>query len=274
MTARFRHGADSVLMVVCLAGVAGTALTGCKVTHQEKSSFSRTSQNSDHSPMDRTAMHDAHKSQHADAKGPHCPEDQRYEGQMPHRFENAEAWSKKFDDPARDEWQQPDKVLSFVGLQDGEALADVGAGTGYFTIRFAGATPGAKIYGVDIEPDMIKFMDERAANAGLRNVACLLADPDDPALVRPVDVIFLCDTYHHLSQRENYFRHAAEYLKIGGRVVVVDFKLGDFPVGPSNHHKLAPDGVIREMKAAGYQLQKQDTGTLPYQYMLSFVREN
>ena len=82
---------------------------------------------------------------------------------MPHRFEHADAWAKQFDDPSRDAWQQPDKVIAALGLEPAMSVADVGAGTGYFTVRLARAVPQGQVIATDIEPDMVRYLGERAS---------------------------------------------------------------------------------------------------------------
>ena len=86
--------------------------------------------------------------------------------EMPHRFEDAEAWAKRFDDPSRDAWQKPDAVIANLALPPGATVADVGAGTGYFAVRLARAVPQGKVFASDIEPDMVRYLGERAGRDG------------------------------------------------------------------------------------------------------------
>jgi ubiquinone/menaquinone biosynthesis C-methylase UbiE len=98
---------------------------------------------------------------------------------MPHRFEHADAWAKQFDDPSRDAWQQPDKVITALALTPSMTVADVGAGTGYFTVRLARAVPQGEVIATDIEPDMVRYLGERAEREHLPNIRALLAGADD-----------------------------------------------------------------------------------------------
>lgn len=187
-----------------------------------------------------------------------------------HRFENAESWAKVFEDTARDAWQKPEYVVQSLQIPPDAKIADIGSATGYFDVRFARAAPNGKVYGIDIEPDMVEYLNNRAKAEGLSNLTSIRGEADDPKLPEPVDLIFLCDTYHHIESRVEYFHNLQKYLKPGGRVVNVDFKPGDLPVGPGPAHKLDPEQVIAELFAAGYHLQKIDE-SLPYQYMLTFT---
>jgi ubiquinone/menaquinone biosynthesis C-methylase UbiE len=186
------------------------------------------------------------------------------------RFGDIEKWVKIFEDPERDKWQKPREVVKALALKAGDVVADIGAGTGYFTRHFAVAvgTTG-KAIGLDIEPSMVKYMNEDAEKLDLKNYEARVVKTGDPELpVRSVDVVFLCNTYHHIESRVEYFKNVSKSLKTGGRVVVVDFyKNTDF--GPPRDHKMAGEVVIEEMKKAGYHLKKE-LKILPQQYYLEF----
>src|SRR5688572_30832437 len=92
---------------------------------------------------------------------------------MDHSFADVERYSKIFDDPARDAWQMPDRVISALGLRPGQVVADIGAGTGYFTVRLAKSTAAPKVYAVDIEKSMVEHIQRRAAREGLPNVVAV-----------------------------------------------------------------------------------------------------
>jgi ubiquinone/menaquinone biosynthesis C-methylase UbiE len=192
-------------------------------------------------------------------------------GSANHRFEDADRWAKVFDDPERDAWQHPDDVVRELGLSPSGVVADLGAGTGYFSVRLARAVPQGKVYAVDVEPGMVKHVEERARRAKLGNVTGIVAAADDPKLPSGIDVVLVVDTYHHISERTRYFTAVLPKLAPSGRVVIVDFKKGDFPVGPPDAHKISPDSVKSEMEAAGYQ-QCRSYDALPYQYVLFFAQ--
>ena len=185
------------------------------------------------------------------------------------RFKDADEWAERFEDPARDEWQRPDYVLSLMNLTPSSRVADIGSATGYFPIRFARACPEGMVYGVDVEPDMVRYLNERADREGLANLRSIQCAPDDPKIPESVDVIFICNTYHHISDRPNYFRTCRAKLRPGGRIVNVDWVKRKMPIGPPPDHKLAAGVCIKEMAEAGYRLVKRDD-SLPYQYVLVF----
>ena len=125
---------------------------------------------------------------------------------MERRFDNPEQFAKSFDDPERDAWQMPDRVIAALNLKRGQVVADIGAGTGYFTVRLAKAPTAPRIYGVDMEPKMVSYLRDRAIKEGLHNVIAVQATADTPNLPEPVDVVLIVDTYHHIGEREAYFR--------------------------------------------------------------------
>lgn len=190
-----------------------------------------------------------------------------HEHGMPHRFEDPERWAAVFDAPERDAWQKPEVVVAGVITRDDLVVADVGAGTGYFSLRFARALARGKVVAVDLERTLLDHLAARAAKDGLTNVETRVGAPDDPGLAG-VDVVFVCDTYHHIAERTAYFTKAAAALAPGGRVVIVDFRV-DSERGPPRELKVAPEVVIEELGRAGLTLVARDE-SLPDQYFLTF----
>jgi cyclopropane fatty-acyl-phospholipid synthase-like methyltransferase len=186
-----------------------------------------------------------------------------------HHFRGADKWAQVFDDPKRDEWQKPQEVIAALALAPDARVADLGAGTGYFAVRLARAVARGRVYGVDVEPDMVRYLGERALREGLANVTAVQASAADPKLPEPVDLVLVVDTYHHIGSRETYFRNLRSALRPGGRVAIIDFT-DRSPVGPPKSARIAPGRVQAEMRSAGYTLV-QDHALLPYQYFLVFA---
>lgn len=186
-----------------------------------------------------------------------------------HRFRDAEKWAHVFDDPERDAWQRPHQVIQALALEPDAVVADLGAGTGYFSVRLARMLPKGTVYAVDLEPDMVKYLAARAQREQLKNMTAIAAAPDSPRLPARVDLVLLVDTYHHVVDRSRYFRRLAASLKPLGRVAVVDFRL-DARRGPPQRSRVAPERVKAEMAAAGYALAAEHD-FLPEQYFLVFA---
>ena len=189
-----------------------------------------------------------------------------------HSFGGAEHWARVFDDPERDAWQKPHQVIEALALKPDAAVADIGAGTGYFAVRLAHFVPQGRVYAVDIEPDMVKYLADRAKREGLDNLSAVAGAPDDARLPDKVDLVLMVDVYHHIEQREGYFRKLAQSLKPGGRVAIIDFNAKS-KMGPPPKMRIAPKRVVAEMGKAGYRLLSEQP-ILPNQYFLTFQERN
>ena len=199
-----------------------------------------------------------------------CPATAQSPHRQDHSFGDAEKWARVFDDPKRDAWQKPHEVIQALALNPDAVVADIGSGTGYFSVRFARMLPQGRVYGVDTEPDMVKYLSDRAKKEGLGNLTALRASPGNPQLPEKADCVVLVDVYHHIGNRGHYFGKLRDSLKPGGRVAVIDFRV-DSPEGPPKAARIAPAKVTSELKQAGYVLEREH-GFLPNQYFLVFQR--
>ncbi len=188
-----------------------------------------------------------------------------------HGFGGAEHWSQVFDDPSRDAWQKPHQVIETLTLKPDASVADIGSGTGYFAVRLAHFVPRGRVYGVDTEPDMVKYLADRAVREGLNNLSAVQGAPEDARLPDKVDLVLMVDVYHHIEQRESYFRKLARSLSPKGRVAIIDFNATS-TMGPPPDQRIPPKRVAAEMSKAGYQLVTEHH-FLPNQYFLIFRPE-
>ncbi len=170
----------------------------------------------------------------------------------------------------RNEWQHPEEVIRSLGLQVGGQVADLGSGSGYFTVRLASAVGSTgKVYAVDVDREMNDYVAQRAQEEGYNNIEVILAEYDDPLLPESgVDLIFTCNTYHHLEDRVQYFANVREHLRPNGRVAIVDFN-GEGWFQKIFGHWTASEVIQKEMEEAGYVLQREFT-FLPKQFFLVF----
>ena len=187
---------------------------------------------------------------------------------MEHRFDDPERYAKSFDDPARDEWQMPGRVIDALALAPGQAVADIGAGTGYFTVRLARSAARPTVYAVDIEKAMVDYVRQRAAKEGLKQVVAVQASASSANLPEPVDVVLVVDTYHHIPDRPVYFRELRKSMKPAARLAIIDFRKGA-PSGPPEEFRFTPEEITAELKQAGFSLQAQH-GFLPRQLFLIY----
>jgi SAM-dependent methyltransferase len=187
---------------------------------------------------------------------------------MEHRFTNPEEWAKQFDDPARDAWQMPGRVIEVLDIKRGQSVADIGAGTGYFSVRLARSAAAPKVYAVDIEPSMVDYLRRRAAKEALPNIVPVQADSERANLPEPVDLVMIVDTYHHIGRREAYFRELRKSIKPGGRLAIIDWRKGH-PGGPPEEFKFTPAELRDELSRAGFEFV-QEHEFLPQQIFLVF----
>ena len=155
----------------------------------------------------------------------------------------------------RDDWQQPDAVLALLGIGPGDRVADLGAGGGYFTFRLSEAVgPSGRVYAVDVDDDMVGLLARRAQELHAANVSVVRGEYDDPKLPDgEIDLLFTCNTYHHISGRTAYFRRVLVDLAPNGRVAIVEYdgRGGWFP--NLFGHETPADEIAREMREAGYE---------------------
>jgi ubiquinone/menaquinone biosynthesis C-methylase UbiE len=189
-------------------------------------------------------------------------------GHMDHRFEDAEKYAKQFDDPARDAWQMPARVIDALGLRPGQSVADIGAGTGYFTVRLAKSSATPKVFAVDIEKSMVDYVRQRAAKEGLKNVVVVQAGADRTNLPEAVDLVLVVDTYHHIPDRRAYFWELRKSMNPGARLAIIDFRK-DAPEGPPVEFRFTPEEITGELTKAGFTLAAQHD-FLPRQMFLVY----
>lgn len=191
--------------------------------------------------------------------------------QMHQLHDDPKAYIGALEDPKRDSYQKPHEVLTALKITPGEVIADIGAGSGYFTFRlshFVGAK--GKVYAVDVSPDMIKHINRRIRETKVTNVVSVLADGDDPLLPdQSVNRFFICDVWHHIENQTKYLGLMKRMLKPGGEIVMIDFHKKELPFGPPMEIKIAREDLIKQFNASGFHLAGEHT-FLPYQYFLVF----
>ncbi len=167
-------------------------------------------------------------------------------------------------------WQKPDMVISLLGDLTGQTVADIGAGTGYFTFRLV--PQAQKVIGIDIDQRFIAFMDSIKVHLPERlrdRFESRLAQPDDPGL-RPgeADAVVIVNTYGYMENRIKYLKTLRKGIAAGGRLLIIDFKKNNLPLGPEEQFKVSSNQVEQELAAAGFTGIRIDKKTLDYQYIV------
>lgn len=161
-------------------------------------------------------------------------------------------YQQTLENPDRVAALQVERVVGTLAITPGMRIADLGAGTGIFTVPFARAAgPTGKVYAIDVDAGLLAIVAEKAKTAGVTTIETVVAGPADPRLPEPVDLLFICDTMHHLPNQAEYVKQFGKLLRPGGRVVVIDFAEGKWPAG-HEAFTITPKQVDAWMEAAGF----------------------
>jgi SAM-dependent methyltransferase len=187
-------------------------------------------------------------------------------------FEDVEKYIAFLERPDRAIWQKPDEIVAALQLRGDEVLVDLGAGSGYFSFRFARALPHGRVIAADTEAEMVRHVHHKAMTEGIGNVQAKLVDPDDPGIPPEADWVFVCDVLHHVPAREKWLGKLASEMKPGARFALVEFKEGPLPEGPPESVKISKQQMVALATSAGLRLETEHASLLPYQSFLVFEK--
>jgi predicted methyltransferase len=176
------------------------------------------------------------------------------------------AW---LDRPEREKEEAPSKAIAALGLKKGDVVADIGAGSGYYTVRLAEAVgPTGRVVATDLQPGMLDILRARVAREQLRNVELVQGRADDPVLpAKTFDLLLMVDVYHELAAPQVFVRKLKETLKPGGRLVLIEFRREDPRVPIREEHKMSVAQVREELGADGFRLDRV-IDVLPWQHII------
>jgi arsenite methyltransferase len=192
---------------------------------------------------------------------------QSSEGLVDLRNTKAEMFNSKAAKPE----SKPDEVVNALELQKGQKVADIGAGGGYFTLRFAEIVGAdGRVFAVDVIQDFLEFIQNSIKEKGLSNVETILAAKDSAALPeKSLNLIFIRNVCHHLPNRPKYFRELKAALTSEGKIAIIEYKAGGFSFHRLFGHYVPKEIIIKEMEQAGFQLE-QELDFLPEQSFTFF----
>lgn len=195
----------------------------------------------------------------------------------PQHYDDPAAMIAVFENDTRNAWQLPDDVVRALGLRQREAIvADIGAGSGYFTRRLAMEVPEGRVYAVDVDGEFDDYLRSHRESWGTPNIEPHLALYEDPMLPEAeLDLVFTANTYAYIRDRPAYFTKVHRALKPGGRLVVLDFRPDATPpegVAPKPEHRVSRDTAVAELTEAGFVLDHEET-FLPHQWYLLLQRQ-
>lgn len=182
---------------------------------------------------------------------------------------------KKYEDPSREYWQNPELVIDKLGDFSGKTVADIGVGTGYFTFRIA--PEAGKVIAVDIENKFLEYIEDRKFELGnselAQKIETRLCEPDDPHLrEEEIDIALIVNTYHFMSKRVAYLQKIHAGLKKDGILMLVDYRAGEMPVGPPESLKISMQIALEETLKAGFKIIEVDTSSLQFQYLIKAIK--
>lgn len=171
--------------------------------------------------------------------------------------------------PEREAEEAPSRAIGALGILPGQVVADIGAGSGYYTVRLAKAVgPAGRVYATDIQPGMLELLRGNVTRAGLANVTPVLGAPDDPKLpAASIDMALMVDVYHELAAPQAFLRRLRPALKRDGRLVLLEFRKEDRRVPILDVHKMSVAEVRQELEAEGFRLSAV-LNDLPWQHIL------
>ena len=182
--------------------------------------------------------------------------------------------AKMFNKKASAPKNKPDQIIKAIGLRPGQSIADIGAGGGYFSLRFAEIVgEKGKVYSVDTNPEFLQFIESKAEEKGLNNIFTILTIDKLDLPENSLDFVFMRNVTHHIPNRVEYFKNLKRFLKPYGKVIIIEYKKGKFFTfrGLFGHH-LPKNTIIQEMKKAGYKLEKE-FDFLPEQHFTIYLRQ-
>ena len=179
-------------------------------------------------------------------------------------FAEPERLSEIFDSENREEWQNTSFILETLGLKPNAVIADVGAGTGYFSNLFALQVTEGKVYAMDAELNMVGYMEDRFAN-GFTNITVLKSELDDPCIPEDTDVVFLANVYRFIQQRDEFLSRMLQQVDQKTEIVFVDFK--------GANARVSPQQAAQEVESAGFRVTSMDLENCPDHYVMKFCKQ-
>ncbi|MDC0611635.1 class I SAM-dependent methyltransferase [Vibrio sp.] len=179
-------------------------------------------------------------------------------------FAEPERLTQIFDGENREEWQRTSHILSQIELKDNDIIADIGAGTGYFSNLFSNYVKQGKVYAIDCEPNMIDFMIKRFTKEKIKNISPIQSMRDDPCIPNECTVVFLANTYRFIENRFRFLQKIHEQTQPNTRYIIVDYK--------GSNARVSPTEAVQEVIEAGFTVSTFDTEGCPDHYILKFTK--
>lgn len=204
----------------------------------------------------------------------HGQHGQHGQGHGEHRrpFDDPATYAEFLDRPERAQWQKPSEVVKALNLEGNETVVDLGAGSGYFSFALAQSLPRGQVIASDPDQGMVQRLEAKVKEHRSANVVPRLVRPDDPGVPQETDLVLMVDVLHHVDGQEAWLKKLASQLRPGARFAVIEFKEGALPAGPPPEMKIPKAKLLEMITAAGFVLEREVEGLLPYQVFLVFKK--
>lgn len=179
-------------------------------------------------------------------------------------FSEPERLKEIFDSSNREEWQKTSHILRTLDLKDDDIIADIGAGTGYFSNIFSQEVKNGRVYAIDCEPNMVCYMKNRFSENECANIQTILSRADDPCIPSDTNIVFLANTYRFIQERDTFLLRIREQTGAETKFVFVDFR--------GSHARISQQMAMEEVKNAGFEVMTVDSSGCPDHYILIFKK--
>ncbi len=192
---------------------------------------------------------------------------------MAHKFHHQHA--HKLDKPERLKWQSVEEFIKILEPFNNMVFVDIGVGTGYFAVPIAKMFPDTLVIGVDIQPEMLKIVEEKIKKESLRNLKTVLSKENNiPVEDKIADRILIANVFHELHKPQKFLKEVKRILKNNGKVIIIDWKPIETEEGPPLEERLEPEFVAKELETAGFKNIKIDSKTYPFHYIITAKLED
>ncbi|MBU1498973.1 class I SAM-dependent methyltransferase [Myxococcota bacterium] len=216
--------------------------------------------------------HQSDKPKHGHINCPHAGKKNLSEHDSHRPVRKTEDYIKLLENPDRDKWQKPEDVIKALSLKGNEIITEIGAGAGYFSLRFAAKLKNGSVEATDIDGEMIAHIKKRAVERNIKNIKAFVADGAKPDINPNSDLVFMKDVLHHVQKRDIMLSHLFSKMKSSSRLVILEFKMGKLPSGPPDSLKIPEKDIISMVTKAGFKFVYNKKTILPYHEFLIFTK--
>lgn len=226
----------------------------------------------DHGNKHEHTHKNKNKPEHGHINCPHAGKKKLSEHDSHRPVRKTSDYIKLLENPERDKWQKPEDVIKNLNLKGSEIITEIGAGAGYFSLRFAPKLTSGSVEATDIDPEMIAHIKKRMEEQKITNIKAFVVDGAKPDINTNSDIVFMKDVLHHVQKRDVMLSHLFSRMKSSAKLVILEFKMGKLPSGPPDSLKIPEKDIIKMVTKAGFKFTENKKEVLPYHNFLIFTK--